>query len=147
MNIQNVFCTERWNRPRPRIKVVPDVNQAWTEFKSHLIILEDQTMQDRINFLVDSAVAIISTSRSIISQFGFPTSGIKPFYFKDMTRGKIGSELIGITVTYYMICAEVVHMLKHHSLPLVSAVNNLCICSCTPHNAKLHQNRIFAQLG
>ena len=48
-------------------------------------------MQDRINFLVDSAVDIISTSRSIISQFGFPTSGIKPFYFKDMTRGKIGN--------------------------------------------------------
>ena len=47
-------------------------------------------MQDRINFLVDSAVDMISTSRSIISQFGFPTSGIKPFYFKDMTRGKIG---------------------------------------------------------
>ena len=49
-------------------------------------------------------------------------------------------KLIGITVTYYMICAEVVHMLKHHSLPLVSAVNNLC----TSHNDKLHQNRIFA---
>ena len=47
-------------------------------------------MQDKINFLVESAVAIISTSRYIISQFGFPTSGIKPFYFKDMTRGKIG---------------------------------------------------------
>ena len=99
-------------------------------------------MQDRINFLVDSAVAIISTSRSIISQFGFPTSGIKPFYFKDMTRARLASipELIGITVTYYIICAKVVHMLKHHSLPLVSAVNNLC----TPHNDKLHNNRIFA---
>ena len=89
MNRQNVFCTERWNRPTPRIKAVPDVNHAWTVFKSHLITLEDQIMQDRINFLVISAVAITSTSRSIISQFGFPTSGIKPFYFKDMTRGNI----------------------------------------------------------
>ena len=28
--------------------------------------------------------------RSVISQFGFPTSEIKPFYFKDMKMGKIG---------------------------------------------------------
>ena len=59
-------------------------------------------------------------ARSVISdclvQFGFPTSGTKLFYFKDMTGARLDSipELIGITLTHSMIRAEVVHMLKQH---------------------------------
>ena len=85
------------------------------------ITLEDQIMQDIINFLFDSAVAIISTDLSylsLVSKHLGPSHSTSKISWQGASLAYI-PEMIRTTVTYFMIRAEVVHMLKEHSFPLV----------------------------
>ena len=154
-----VWCCKTESAKHPESKLVLlSYDHAWAAFKSHTVALEDQTMRDRINCLIDSAAeqpyaieiryhhkcwlkhvrsyqkmseddklprmhdvtlreaqtvffdhirtiifeehelrslqSLLRDYRSIISQYGFPTSGVKSSYIKDILtrefKGKIG---------------------------------------------------------
>lgn len=154
-----VWCCKDESAKHPESKLVLlSYDHAWAAFKRHTVTLEDQTMRDRINCLIDSAAdqpyaleiryhlkcwlkyvrsyqkmseddklprmhdvtlreaqtiffdhirtvifdehelrslqSLLRDYRTIISQYGFPTSGVKSSYIKDiLTRefeAKIG---------------------------------------------------------
>lgn len=153
-----VWCCKPESPKHPETKLrLISYDHAWAAFKSHTVALEDQTMRDRINCLIDSATdqpyaleiryhytcwmkyvtkykkmteddklphmhnvtlreaqtmffnhirkiiieehelrslqSLLQDYSSIISRYGFPTSGVKSSYIKDILTREFGSKI------------------------------------------------------
>lgn len=98
--------------------------ETQTVFFDHIriVIFEEHELR--------SVQSLLQDYKSIISQYGFSTSGIKSSYIKDILTREFGARLVsilalrGTRLAYYMTHLRVVLISKQYSSPLVSALSN-----------------------
>jgi len=97
------------------------LREAQTMFFNHIrkVIFEEHELR--------SLQSLLRDYNSLISQYGFPTSGVKSSYIKTILTREFELALRKAIVKWSMTHLGVVHMLKQHSPLLESVASSWCI--------------------